>query len=132
MASVNYGVVRSAWHLSAYPLPTYLLLCQYAETATGVDDPRAHLVHARVFAFGPTHDRCYVPPAMENVANFHHRYAANASQIKLVEDQPFPHTLPVNATPFFNNRSNTTGAGYDGPGECLRHVLYLQPHVSSL
>ena len=41
----------------------------------------------------------------------------------LVEDQPFPHTLPTNSTPYFNNASNSSGAGYDGPGECLSHVL---------
>lgn len=99
-------------------------LASYAETADGVDDPRVHLARARVFAFGPTHDRCYRPPAMENVANFHRRYATNASsQVKLVDDQPFPHTLPTNSTPYFNNASNTSGAGYDGPGECLKHVV---------
>jgi hypothetical protein len=59
---------------------------------------------------------------MENVASFHRRYAANASQILLVDDQPFPHTLPTNNTPYANNVSNATGAGYDGPGECLRRL----------
>ena len=43
-------------------------------------------------------------------------YVADPAQVKLVEDQPFPHTLPTNSTPYFNNVSNTTGAGYDGPG----------------
>ena len=96
----------------------------YAESAEGVDDPRVHLAAARVFAFGPTHDRCYQPPAMANVADFHRHYARDAaSQVKLVEDQPFPHTLPTNSTPYFNNASNSSGAGYDGPGECLSHVL---------
>jgi hypothetical protein len=95
----------------------------YAETAAGVDDPRVHLAGARVFAFGPTHDRCYQPPAMENVAAFYRQYTTNASQVMLVEDQPFPHTLPTNSTPYFNNVGNTTGAGYDGPGECLRHIV---------
>eukprot|EP00756_Hemistasia_phaeocysticola_P050735 Hpha_TRINITY_DN25924_c0_g1::TRINITY_DN25924_c0_g1_i1::g.185476::m.185476 len=99
------------------------LLQHYAETAPNVDDPRVHLPAARVFAFGPTHDRCYQPPAMGNVANFHLKYATDPSQIKLVEDQPFPHTLPVNVTPYFNDDFNITGAGYDGPGECLRHVI---------
>jgi len=41
----------------------------------------------------------------------------------LVEDQPFPHTLPDNSTPYYNTNGNTTGAGYDGPGECLKHVF---------
>lgn len=99
------------------------MLWSYAETADNVDDPKVHLADARVFAFGPTHDRCYQPPAMENVANFHLRYAKNKEQVKLIEDQPFPHTLPTNGTPYFNNASNTTGAGYDGPGECLKHVF---------
>jgi len=96
------------------------VLGAYAETAANVDDPRVHLADARVFSFGPTHDRCYQPPAMENVANFHLRYARTSSQVKLVEDQPFPHTLPTNTTPYYNH---SEGAGYDGPGECLRHVI---------
>ena len=99
------------------------LLADYAEQAPNVDDPRVHLVDARVFAFGPTHDRCYQPPAMENVANFHLKYVKNSSQVKIVEDQPFPHTLPTNSTPYFNDAGNSTGAGYDGPGECLKHVI---------
>lgn len=112
-------------------------LAQYAETASNVDDPRVHLAGARVFSFGPTHDRCYQPPAMENVANFHLKYARNRSQVMLVEDQPFPHTLPTNSTPYFNDAGNTTGAGYDGPGECLKHVvghgerLWAAPTVDS-
>jgi hypothetical protein len=60
---------------------------------------------------------------MENVANFKLRYAKESSQVKLVEDQPFPHTLPGNNTPYFNDNNNHTGAGYDGPGECLKHVF---------
>lgn len=95
------------------------MLAEYAETAADVDDPKVHLVDARVFAFGPTHDRCYQPPAMENVANFHRRYAKFSSQVLLVEDQPFPHLFPVNSTPYFNH---SEAARYDGPGECLRHV----------
>ena len=35
-----------------------------------IDDPRIHLVNARTFSFGPTHDRCYQPPSMQNIANF--------------------------------------------------------------
>ena len=42
-----------------------------------------------------------------------------ASTIKLVNDQPFPHTLPKNETPYFNH---SEPAGFDGPGECLRWV----------
>jgi len=96
------------------------LLAEYAESHPDVDDPVTHLGSARAFVFGPTHDRCYQPPAMENVASFYKRYAKDPSQIKLVEDQPFPHTLPTNSTPYFNH---STPAGYDGPGECLRHVF---------
>lgn len=98
-------------------------LGEYAERSAGVDEPHTHLARARVFAFQPTHDRCYQPLATENVVRFHARYAANASQLRLVDDQPFPHTLPINSTPYANNASNATGAGYDGPGECLKHVL---------
>ena len=42
-----------------------------------------------------------------------------ARTIKLVNDQPFPHTLPKNETPYFNH---SEPAGFDGPGECLRWV----------
>jgi hypothetical protein len=66
---------------------------------------------------------CYQPPAMRNVADFHRVFAKNESQVLLVEDQPFPHTLPGNGTVYFNNNSNATGAGYDGPGECVKHVI---------
>jgi len=88
-----------------------------------IDDPRVHLANARTFSFGPTHDRCYQPPAMENIANFKLRYAKDPEQVKLVEDQPFPHTLPGNGTAYYNDDNNHTGAGYDGPGECVRHVF---------
>jgi hypothetical protein len=60
---------------------------------------------------------------MENIARFKLRYAKEPSQVKLVENQPFPHTLPGNSTPYYNDNGNHTGAGYDGPGECLTHVL---------
>ena len=40
-----------------------------------------------------------------------------------MEDQPFPHTLPGNDTAYYNDVGNHTGAGYDGPGECLSHVF---------
>lgn len=88
-----------------------------------IDDPKVHLANARTFAFGPTHDRCYQPPAMENIANFKLRYAKNPEQVKLVENQPFPHTLPDNDTAYYNDDNNHTGAGYDGPGECVSHVF---------
>jgi len=52
-------------------------LGEYAERTAGVDEPHTHLARARVFAFQPTHDRCYLPPAMENVVRFHARCAAN-------------------------------------------------------
>jgi hypothetical protein len=43
------------------------MLADYAENPPPghvIDDPTVHLADARVFAFGPTHDRCYQPPAM--------------------------------------------------------------------
>jgi hypothetical protein len=115
-------------HCKNHPTNVNLdMLAAYAESPPAghvIDDPKVHLARARVFAFGPTHDRCYQPPAMQNVANFHRRYATKpAEQVKLVENQPFPHTLPTNSTPYFNTDNNSTGAGYDGPGECLKHVF---------
>ena len=99
------------------------ILAQYAENNINVDNPKEYLKDARVFVFGPTHDRCYKPPSMENIANFHLLYAINSSQIKLINDQPFPHTLPTNSTPYFNDNGNITGAQYDGPGQCLKHIF---------
>merc|ERR1712048_1057623 len=49
-------------------------LAKYAETAANVDNPVANLAHARVFAFRPTHDRCYRNGSAENVAEFYRRY----------------------------------------------------------
>lgn len=97
------------------------MLAEYAENAENVDDPRKHMVDTRAFVFGPTHDRCYKPPAMANVAAFYWKYAKRSTQIKLVDDQPFPHTLPTNSTPYFNH---SEPAGYDGPGYCLSHVFF--------
>ena len=111
-------------HAKNHPLNVNLdALHDYAEHPPAghiIDDPRVYLANARTFAFGPSHDRCYQPPAMENIARFKLRYAKDPSQVKLVENQPFPHTLPGNSTPYFNNDNNHTGAGYDGPGECLK------------
>lgn len=99
------------------------VLAEYAETAKNVDDPREHLSDSRAFVFGPTHDRCYKPPAMANVAAFYWKYAKRSTQVRFVHDQPFPHTLPTNSTPYFNH---SEPAGYDGPGHCLSHVFFHQ------
>ena len=79
------------------------VLAEYAENADNVDDPNLHLANARSFVFSPTHDRCYKPPAMANVAALYWKYAAHNTQVKLVDDQPFPHTLPRNSTAYFNH-----------------------------
>ena len=42
------------------------------------------------------------------------------TSIKMVSDQPFGAVLPLPTTPHVNG---TVAAGYDGPGECLRHVF---------
>ena len=60
------------------------MLAQYAETAPNVDDPKVHLADARVFSFGPTHDRCYQPPAMENVALWHERDISHSSVERMI------------------------------------------------
>ena len=54
------------------------MLTSYAESPPAghvIDDPKVNLASARVFTFGPTHDRCYQPPAMQNVANFYRHFA---------------------------------------------------------
>mmetsp|Transcript_70470 Transcript_70470/g.178246 ORF Transcript_70470/g.178246 Transcript_70470/m.178246 type:complete len:510 (+) Transcript_70470:47-1576(+) len=84
-----------------------------------IDDPK-NLYSARAFLFEPTHDRCYLKGAVANAANLYGQLLQNPeNQIKFVNDQPFPHTLPHNDTPYFNH---SDPAGYDGPGECLRWV----------
>ena len=75
-------------HAKNHPLNVDLdLLHAYAENPPAghvIDDPKVHLANARTFVFGPTHDRCYQPPAMENVANFKLRYAKHPSQVYVV------------------------------------------------
>ena len=89
-----------------------------------IDDPQS-LLDARVYLFRGTHDRCYLPGAVENTHALLAQLVTNpASQLKLVNTLPFPHTLPTNSTPFYNS---STGAGYDGPGECLRWVWADRP-----
>jgi hypothetical protein len=39
------------------------------------------------------------------------RYARDPAQVMLVEDQPFPHTLPTNDTAYYNDDNVSTGAG---------------------
>jgi len=75
---------------------------------------------ARVFAFQGTHDQIYQPGTIENtVALLAQMITDPGESIKLVNNLPFPHVLPSNSTPHVGE---TTPAGYDGPGECLRHV----------
>ncbi|GMH71109.1 hypothetical protein TrST_g11323 [Triparma strigata] len=84
-----------------------------------IDDP-AELFEAKAFLFQPTHDRCYLDGAVANVQALYGQLVASPEKnVKYVDDQPFPHTLPTNSTPYFNE---TLPAGYDGPGECLRWV----------
>eukprot|EP00520_Triparma_pacifica_P018484 CAMPEP_0118640538 /NCGR_PEP_ID=MMETSP0785-20121206/4807_1 /TAXON_ID=91992 /ORGANISM="Bolidomonas pacifica, Strain CCMP 1866" /LENGTH=333 /DNA_ID=CAMNT_0006531933 /DNA_START=123 /DNA_END=1124 /DNA_ORIENTATION=- len=85
-----------------------------------IDDPD-NLFSARIFAFQPTEDRCYIPPAVANVEALYGQLVTNPEkQIKYVDEYPFAHTLPTNSTAFWNS---SEPAGYDGPGECLRHVF---------
>jgi hypothetical protein len=75
---------------------------------------------SRVFLFRGTHDNVSAPGAVENTQGLLAQMIFNpAAQMKLVSDQPFSHELPLRSTPFFNT---SEPAGYDGPGECLRHV----------
>lgn len=84
-----------------------------------IDDPK-YLYEARAYVFHPTHDRCYLPGSVENTADLYAMLITDpSSHLKFVDDQPFPHTLPKNSTPYFNH---TEPAGFDGPGECLRWV----------
>lgn len=89
-------------------------------TPTPCIDDVKHLYDARSYVFHPTHDRCYLPGSVENTMDLYAMLMTNpAEQLKFVNDQPFPHTLPKNSTPFFNH---SEPAGFDGPGECLKWV----------
>jgi len=99
-----------------------------------IDDADANLKDDRVFLFRGTKDRCYEKGAMENVQGLYGAFLENGEQMKLVNTLPFPHTLPTNSTPYWNQ---TEPAGYDGPGECLRFVYsnisyageYIEEHT---
>jgi len=84
-----------------------------------IDDADANIKDDRVFLFRGTKDRCYEKGAMENVQGLYGAFLGTNSQMKLVNWLPFPHCLPTNSTPYWNE---TKPAGYDGPGECLRWV----------
>eukprot|EP00472_Partenskyella_glossopodia_P010845 CAMPEP_0197538406 /NCGR_PEP_ID=MMETSP1318-20131121/59630_1 /TAXON_ID=552666 /ORGANISM="Partenskyella glossopodia, Strain RCC365" /LENGTH=389 /DNA_ID=CAMNT_0043096809 /DNA_START=20 /DNA_END=1186 /DNA_ORIENTATION=- len=90
-------------------------------TKTECIDDVENLRDDRVYLFRPTHDRCYRTGAVANVqALYGQMLNSPQQQIKFVNDQPFPHTLPTNSTPYFNH---SNPAGFDGPGECLRWVF---------
>lgn len=101
-------------------LPDYIRRACDPKNLECISDP-ANLFSDRVFLFQPSKDRCYLDGA---VANTHALYAQLVEDpenyLNYVDDQPFPHLLPTNSTPYFNE---TEPAGYDGPGECLRHVF---------
>jgi hypothetical protein len=80
-----------------------------------------HVKHSRSFVFRGTRDNISMPGAAENVVALLAQMMTDPTRnIKLVTDQPFAHTLPLTSTP---HAGSTIPAGYDGPGECLRHVF---------
>lgn len=84
-------------------------------------DAVENLKASRVFAFRGSHDEVYPHGAVENtVALLAQMISEPAVTMKLVTDEPFAHVLPLASTHYFNT---STPAGYDGPGECLRHVF---------
>ena len=84
-----------------------------------IDDPK-NLYTSRAYVFHPTHDRCYLPGSVANTAALYGMLMTDpANHLKFVNDQPFPHTLPKNSTPYFNH---SEPANFDGPGECLRFI----------
>ena len=80
-----------------------------------------YIKDSRVFLFRGSHDKVYASGAVKNVAALLAQMMADpANSIKFVGDQPFNHILPLKSTPY---AGQSTPAGYDGPGECLRHVF---------
>ena len=84
-------------------------------------DDVAHLNASRTFVFRGTADAAAAPGAAESVIGLLAQMVTDpAASLKLVADLPFPHVLPLPSTP---HARSSAPAGYDGPGECLRHVF---------
>ena len=87
----------------------------------GCIDLTGNLSESRVFLFHPSMDQCYLDGAVANTAALYSILVAEPQRtVKFVDDQPFPHCLPQNSTPYWGNSSEPSG--YDGPGECLKHI----------
>lgn len=108
-----------------------------------VDNPRRHCgqnpigIHeciddvnfvkkGRVFLFRGAHDNVSKPGAVENVDGLLAQMITDpARSIKReISTLAFGHEVPLKSTPTVGS---TTPAGYDGPGECLRHVYDMMP-----
>ncbi|GAB5354120.1 hypothetical protein AAMO2058_000092300 [Amorphochlora amoebiformis] len=81
----------------------------------------SNLKDDNIFLFRGSHDKCYLDGSMENVRQFYTNLTVPEDQIKLVNNLPFPHTLPLNSTPY---SGHTEPAGYDGPGKCMDWVFF--------
>ncbi|KAH8053368.1 hypothetical protein JL722_9594 [Aureococcus anophagefferens] len=87
----------------------------------GCIDLTGNLSESRVFLFHPSMDQCYLDGAVANTAALYSILVAEPQRtVKFVDVQPFPHCLPQNSTPYWGNSSEPSG--YDGPGECLKHI----------
>ena len=80
-----------------------------------------YVKRSRVFLFRGTHDTISKVGAIENVDGLLAQMITDPQKsIKVVRDQAFGHTVPLRSTPHVGH---SEPAGYDGPGECLRHVF---------
>ena len=80
-----------------------------------------YVKNSRYFLFRGMHDNSSAPGAIENVDGFLAQLITNPQRsIKVVRDQPFGDLLPLRSTP---HAGQAEPAGYDGPGECLKHVF---------
>ena len=81
---------------------------------------------SRVFLFRGANDTVCKPGAVENVDGLLAQMMTNpARDIKReISTLAFGHEVPLKTTPFVGS---TVAAGYDGPGECLRHVYDMMP-----
>ena len=79
-----------------------------------------YMKESRVFLFQGTHDELSKPGTIENVDGLLAQLITWPQRtVKVVRDLAFGHSLPISSTPFVGSAE---AAGYDGPGECLRHV----------
>eukprot|EP00468_Gymnochlora_sp_CCMP2014_P003858 CAMPEP_0167759998 /NCGR_PEP_ID=MMETSP0110_2-20121227/11339_1 /TAXON_ID=629695 /ORGANISM="Gymnochlora sp., Strain CCMP2014" /LENGTH=505 /DNA_ID=CAMNT_0007646455 /DNA_START=98 /DNA_END=1615 /DNA_ORIENTATION=+ len=101
--------------------PKVLLEVAREAEKEGKIDSLKNLIDDKVFLFRGSRDMCYLDGSMRNLQQFYEGADVSKESIRLINNLPFPHTLPLNTTPYVDH---TEPAGYDGPGHCLDWVYF--------